>query len=132
MHNILYPYFISCTKLKVIITFTSILFMKVPVIISYEGNIGAGKSTFVELLKTVLEEKNIKFIQEPVDEWDQIKDSNGKTMIEKYYGNQKKYAFSFQMMAYIDNSYSIFIRSPNKFPTCMSIYNKRHEIPFPF
>jgi len=36
-----------------------------------------------------------------VDEWDQIKDADGKTMIEKYYGDQKKYAFSFQMMAYI-------------------------------
>ncbi len=36
------------------------------------------------------------------------------------------------MMVQIDNWYSIFIRSPSKLHTCMSIYNKWHEIPFPF
>jgi len=36
-----------------------------------------------------------------VDEWECIRDATGQTVLEKYYGNQERYAFSFQMMAYI-------------------------------
>ena len=45
--------------------------------VSIEGNIGAGKSTFVELLKEVLNPKKYTFLQEPVDEWLNMKDSDG-------------------------------------------------------
>jgi deoxyadenosine/deoxycytidine kinase len=69
-------------------------------IISIEGNIGSGKSTLIKNLKE-LNLENIIFLPEPVEEWNKIKDTNGKTIIEKYYEDQKKYAFSFQMMAYI-------------------------------
>jgi deoxyadenosine/deoxycytidine kinase len=82
-----------------------------PIIISIQGNIGSGKSTLVRYLKSYLfneeelREKSyanrICFLQEPVDIWESICDSQGKTMIEKFYGNQQKYAFAFQMMAYI-------------------------------
>ena len=41
------------------------------------------------------------FLQEPVDEWENIKDEEGNTMIQKFYANQEKYSFAFQMMAYI-------------------------------
>jgi deoxyadenosine/deoxycytidine kinase len=40
-------------------------------------------------------------MQEPVDDWLEFKDKKGETIISKFYGNQEKYAFSFQMMAYI-------------------------------
>jgi deoxyguanosine kinase len=43
----------------------------------------------------------ICFLPEPVDEWGFIVDDNGATILEKFYANQKKYAFPFQMMAYI-------------------------------
>ena len=77
---------------------------------SIEGNIGSGKSTLLENLQTNLKneelvingvKKKVCFVQEPVDIWDSIKDKNGNNMLTKYYSNQKKYAFSFQMMAYI-------------------------------
>jgi len=68
-------------------------------IISIEGNIGSGKSTIIEKLKQ--EKLNIIFLPEPVDVWNQIKDLNGTTILEKYYKDNKKYSFSFQMMAYI-------------------------------
>jgi ribonuclease HI/deoxyadenosine/deoxycytidine kinase len=80
---------------------------KITRIISIEGNIGSGKSTFVEMLKTYYlsteNSKNLKicFLQEPVDQWTQIKDENNKSVIECFYANPDKYAFSFQMMAYI-------------------------------
>ena len=73
-------------------------------IFSIEGNIGSGKSTLVNLLnKQILsiDGKTVVFIQEPVNIWNSIKDKDGTTMIEKFYENQEKYAFSFQMMAYI-------------------------------
>lgn len=71
-------------------------------IISIEGNIGSGKSSLLSNLKTYLSnEKIIIFLKEPVDEWSRIKDKNGVTILEKFYADQDKYSFSFQMMAYI-------------------------------
>lgn len=71
-------------------------------IVSIEGNIGSGKSTLLEELRnTYQNNEKIAFVKEPVDEWETIKDENSNTMLQKFYGNQEKYAFSFQMMAYI-------------------------------
>ena len=72
-------------------------------IVSIEGNIGSGKSTLVEYLKKNKETlpPNVIYISEPVDIWNEIKDSSGMSILEKYYQDQKKYAFPFQMMAYI-------------------------------
>ena len=70
-------------------------------IISIEGNIGSGKSTFVEQLKQTLKHDNICFLQEPVELWNTIVDKDGITILEHYYKDNKKWAFSFQMMAYI-------------------------------
>lgn len=73
-----------------------------PIIVSIEGNIGSGKSTLVQELKdaNLYPHSKVCFLQEPVDEWNKIAD-NGETIIEKYYKDQNKYAFQFQMMAYI-------------------------------
>jgi deoxyadenosine/deoxycytidine kinase len=72
-------------------------------IISIEGNIGSGKSTILKCLKFLLIENGheIIFLQEPVSEWEKIKDKNGITILSKFYENQEKYSFAFQMMAYI-------------------------------
>lgn len=71
-------------------------------IISIEGNIGSGKSTLLTNLKNYYKNnENIVFLKEPVDEWEKIKDENGVTILEKFYTDQEKYSFSFQMMAYI-------------------------------
>jgi len=71
-------------------------------IVSIEGNIGGGKSTLLNKLKGLFEDKaDVIFLREPVDEWEQIKDSKGDSMLKKFYENQEKYSFPFQMMAYI-------------------------------
>ena len=71
-------------------------------IISIEGNIGSGKSTLINSLKTYYNgNKNVYFLQEPVSEWENLKDKDNKNIIEKFYEDQEKYSFSFQMMAYI-------------------------------
>jgi deoxyguanosine kinase len=71
-------------------------------IISIEGNIGSGKSTLLANLRDHFKENDdIVFLKEPVDEWAKIKDINGVTILEKFYADQEKYSFPFQMMAYV-------------------------------
>ena len=71
-------------------------------IVSIEGNIGSGKSTLLENLKQKYAvHKHIIFLPEPVDDWEKIKDNEGNTMLKKFYANQEKYSFAFQIMAYI-------------------------------
>tara|TARA_Y100001970_G_C14240787_1_gene864792 strand:- start:1994 stop:2698 length:705 start_codon:yes stop_codon:yes gene_type:complete len=83
---------------------------KMPIIISFDGNIGSGKSSVVKYFEKNFEKFcNLKtynykicFLQEPVSTWESIidKDDN-KNIIEKFYADNKKYGFAFQMMAYI-------------------------------
>jgi thymidylate kinase len=71
-------------------------------IVSIEGNIGSGKSTLLENLKKHYEGNfYVIFLIEPVDDWEKIKDKEGNNMLKKFYLNQEKYSFAFQMMAYI-------------------------------
>ena len=107
-------------------------------IISIEGNIGSGKSTFVEQLKLNIKNDKICFLEEPVDIWNTIIDKDGITILENYYKDNKKWAFSFQMMAYISrlsllkkaiesNKYEIIITErslyTDKYVFCQMLYD---------
>lgn len=71
-------------------------------IFSIEGNIGGGKSTLLEALRKYFKNNEyVLFVDEPVKAWEKIKDNEGNTMLKKFYADQKKYAFPFQMMAYV-------------------------------
>lgn len=71
-------------------------------VVSIEGNIGSGKSTLLNNLKQhYVDIPEIIFLKEPVEEWEKIKDENGITILEKFYCDQNKYSFPFQMMAYV-------------------------------
>ncbi len=74
-----------------------------PKIFSIEGNIGSGKSTLIKKIKKQfrwVKHRKIIFLQEPVNIWESFTDGS-KNIIEKFYENQKEWAFSFQMMAFI-------------------------------
>jgi deoxyadenosine/deoxycytidine kinase len=71
------------------------------VIVSVEGNIGSGKSTLMERLKSSLPSEFFVFIDEPVDVWMSIKDENGADLLTNFYKDPSKFAFQFQMTAYI-------------------------------
>jgi deoxyadenosine/deoxycytidine kinase len=78
--------------------------IQTPFIVSVEGNIGSGKSTILKALREQYQDIQgipIVYVDEPVSQWEQIKSKDGKNMIELFYANPSKYAFSFQMMAYI-------------------------------
>jgi len=71
-------------------------------IVSIEGNIGYGKSTLLENLRNHYSQNDyVIFLREPVSDWEKIKDSEGNTILKKFYAEQEKYSFAFQMMAYI-------------------------------
>jgi len=76
-------------------------------IISIDGNIGSGKSTLIKLLKTKFNSDKFVFIQEPIELWLNNKDEFGENILTKFYRNQEKYAFPFQMMAYISRLHLI-------------------------
>ena len=74
----------------------------VPVVISIDGNIGAGKTTlFRELQSRFSNRKNFVFLDEPVSTWQTICDENGVSLLELFYKDSNCWSFSFQMAAYI-------------------------------
>jgi len=87
------------------------------IIVSIEGNIGVGKSTFVEKVLRVNWE-NCEIVPEPIDLWNQITDSDGKNILHTFYSDIKRYAYSFQNVACITRMMKMeetFRNSPNKY-----------------
>ena len=77
-------------------------------IISLEGNIGTGKSLFIEYIKNRhYNVDDIAFIPEPVDKWLELKDSDNSNILEKFYKDQERWSYSFQMNAFITRTKSI-------------------------
>lgn len=73
-------------------------------VVQIEGNIGSGKSTFIEYIKDNLEKfhpsssgLNIKYIFEPISDWQNV---NGINLLELYYENPKRFAELFQTNAF--------------------------------
>jgi deoxyadenosine/deoxycytidine kinase len=84
-------------------------------LISIEGNIGTGKSTLVKILKEKFNRNtNVKFLQEPVDQWLKLTDSDGTNILDKFYKDQKRWSYSFQMNAFITRVKDIISSDPEK------------------
>lgn len=97
--------------------------MPLPLIISFDGNIGSGKSTTCEEYEQYLRneihtsvdggekaplfsnitsfEEEVCFLDEPVALWNQVCDEHGVNILTNLYKNIRANAFKFQMMAYI-------------------------------
>jgi deoxyadenosine/deoxycytidine kinase len=69
------------------------------IIVSVEGNIGVGKSTFINILKTKWNDCCV--VPEPVDLWKNIKNSDGKNILQTFYDDIPRWAYSFQNVACI-------------------------------
>ena len=101
-------------------------------VLSLEGNIGSGKSTFLRNLSQLEDVlgKPVVLLQEPIDIWSTIKDKNGETILEKFYKDPERYAFSFQMMTYISRLELLnetIKNNPHKIIICeRSIWTDKH------
>lgn len=94
-----------------------------PLIISFDGNIGSGKSTTCEEYEQYLKneihtcvgggekaqlfpnitsfKEEVCFLDEPVALWNEVCDEHGVNILTNLYKNIRANAFKFQMMAYI-------------------------------
>jgi deoxyadenosine/deoxycytidine kinase len=62
-----------------------------------EGNIGSGKSTLLQYLQKL---DQVEVIPEPVDVWINIKDSEGKNLLDHFYSDMERYSYMFQAMVF--------------------------------
>lgn len=71
-------------------------------ILSVEGNIGVGKSTFINILENKWNYGGkCKVVPEPVDMWKNIKGQDGKNILQTFYEDIPRWAYSFQNIACI-------------------------------
>ena len=95
-------------------------------IISIEGNKNTGKSTLLSILKDKYKDyEKIKFVDEPLESWLNLKDTDGENILEKFYKNQSRWSYSFQMNAFITRSKSILNANPTKNSYYRKIGNNR-------
>lgn len=77
-------------------------------IISLEGNIGSGKSTLLRSLKSYFQgNPNILFIEEDVDAWNSVHDSNGENILQHFYNDKQKYGYMFQAFVLLTRIHKI-------------------------
>jgi len=86
-----------------------------PILISIEGNIGVGKSTLTRMISQLLNDE-CEIIDEPVNVWQTITDSDNKNILQLFYEDKKKWAFTFQMNIglYIINTLNDILKTTNK------------------
>jgi deoxyadenosine/deoxycytidine kinase len=72
----------------------------IKIIVSLEGNIGVGKSSFMNILRMKLGDR-VEFVDEPVEEWIEMKNNDGKNLLEVFYNDKKRWSYTFQNIAYI-------------------------------
>ena len=95
-----------------------------PQVVILEGSIGAGKSTFLELLEKHLA---VQAVQEPLKQW---QDVGGGNLLDNFYKDPSRWAYTFQSYAFISR---IFEQREN-LKTCIdkfqilerSVYSDRY------
>jgi deoxyadenosine/deoxycytidine kinase len=61
-----------------------------------EGNIGAGKSTFLKILQKYL---NVQIVLEPHERWQNILE--GENLLDRFYRDPQRWAYTFQSYAFV-------------------------------
>jgi deoxyadenosine/deoxycytidine kinase len=76
-----------------------------PILISIEGDIGAGKTTLIDKLKQQHPEWH--FIKEPVETWQNLKTEDGRNLLELFYTDKERYSYTFQNCALLSRALNI-------------------------
>jgi deoxyadenosine/deoxycytidine kinase len=74
--------------------------MTVTKVVFVEGNIGSGKSKFLSQVETYYGD-SCQVIYEPIDTWTALKDENGMNILDHFYKDPKRYAYTFQNIAFM-------------------------------
>jgi deoxyadenosine/deoxycytidine kinase len=77
----------------------------IPILVSIEGNIGAGKSTLLKALKK--SQLDWCFIDEPLDTWTSLINDEGVNLLELFYGDLRRWAYTFQNCAVLSRYQNI-------------------------
>lgn len=64
-----------------------------------EGNIGTGKTTFLDFISQLYPHDSV--VYEPVDQWIATTDTDNTNILDKFYSDQERWAFTFQMNSFI-------------------------------
>lgn len=86
------------------------------IVITIEGPIGVGKSTFCDILCKNWDDCEI--VPEPVELWKELKNTDGKNILDTFYTDIKRYAYTFQNVACITRMMKIeqtFKKSSKKY-----------------
>jgi len=80
-------------------------------LIAIEGNIGTGKTTIIEFLKKhYASDPSVTFIEEPLEKWLNLKDTDGQNILGKFYETPERWSYSFQMHAFITRAKDIIAK----------------------
>ncbi len=84
-------------------------------IISIEGNIGVGKSTFIEKI-LINNFDDCEKVSEPIEIWKTMTNEDDKNILELFYNDKKRWSYSFQNIACITRMIKIeeTIKNTNK------------------
>lgn len=77
----------------------------VPILISIEGNIGAGKSYLLGQLRAAHPEWC--FIDEPVEFWESLRNDSSESLLEVFYKDQRRWSYTFQNCALLSRYHNI-------------------------
>ena len=77
-------------------------------LVSISGNISSGKSTLIQNIRErIVNNPNVIIVDEPVDVWENIRDSSNRTILEAFYSDPQKLAFTFQICALFTRNESL-------------------------
>ena len=68
-----------------------------PIIISLDGNIGSGKSTLLAEIRKHIHD--VHLVDEPVGQWTALKNNEGENLLELFYKDKRRWAYTFQNCA---------------------------------
>ncbi len=87
------------------------------ILISIEGNIGAGKSTLLQNLRK--RKPSWVFIDEPVGIWSNFRNAEGESMLELFYKDRRRWAYTFQNCALLTRFQNIEVAIAKHLPVTL-------------
>ena len=76
-----------------------------PIVISLDGNIGAGKTTLLAAIQEAM--PDVEVLTEPVGAWTSLVNADGKSLLELFYENKQRWAYTFQTCAFLTRVQSL-------------------------